>query len=77
MALTTPSFPKGIGMSKHVKDMNWYGTASGTENGVAMSEERSESLLKVQGWHSTIDSSGLAINDDGEGVLIMHMKISG
>ena len=42
-----------------------------------MSEERAESLLKVQGWYSTIDSSGLAINADGETVWVMWMSASG
>ena len=50
---------------------------SGTENGVAISEERAESLLEVQGWYARINFSGLAINDDGETVWVMWMSSRG
>ena len=50
---------------------------SGTENGVAISEERAESLLEVQGWYARIDFSGLAVNDDGEEVWVIWMSSRG
>lgn len=50
---------------------------SGTENGVAISEERAESLLEVQGWYARIDFSGLAVNDDGEEVWVIWMTARG
>ena len=50
---------------------------SGTDNGVAISEERAESLLEVQGWYARIDFSGLAVNDDGEEVWVIWMSARG
>ena len=50
---------------------------SGTENGVAISEERAEALLEVQGWYARIDFSGLAVNDDGEEVWVIWMSSRG
>ena len=50
---------------------------SGTENGVAISEECAESLLEEQGWYARIYFSGLAVNDAGEEVWVIWMSARG
>ncbi len=43
---------------------------SGTENGVAMSEERAEAYMEEQGWYAKIYFYGYAVNEDKHEVIV-------
>ena len=51
----------------------WFGTASGSRDGVAMEEEGAESLLEEQARYTKIYWSGYAVNDDEHRVLVMGL----
>ena len=50
-----------------------FGTARGTADGVALEETSAENILKKQGRYTIISAHGVAVNNDGDRVLVKHI----